>query len=219
MIQPDLGDVAGFVLAGGRSSRMGSDKALIQLASLPLVAHSLDILRRAGVPVEIAGSASTMEGYAPVIPDVEPGRGPLGGVCAALRSTSARHAIFLSVDSPFIPASLIRYLLHHARITHAAVTVPSVAGHAQTFPAVVDRAALDPLQSALDAGAGGCFAAFQKAASEEGNSLSVLPVESLVQSGQVAHPNRLPVAFWFLNVNTPDVLREAESLLARHRVI
>lgn len=163
MIQPDEDprDAAGFVLAGGRSSRMGSDKALVQLAGLPLVAHALEILRSAGVPGAIAGSTSTMEEYAPVIQDIEPGRGPLGGVCAALRSTSARHAIFLSVDSPFIPASLIRYLLHHACVTRAAVTVPSVAGHAQTFPAVIDPMILDRLQSDLDAGAGGCFAAFR----------------------------------------------------------
>jgi len=222
LIQPDedqLADAAGFVLAGGKSGRMGSDKALVQLGGRPLVAHALDILRLAGVPGAICGSASPIGEDATVIQDTEPGRGPLGGVCAALQFTTARHAVFLSVDSPFIPASLILYLLDHARITGAAVTLPSVAGHAQTFPAVVVRAVLGRLKFALDSGVGGCFAAFQKAAKESGSGFSVLPVESLVQPGQVAHPDHLPPAFWFLNLNTRDDLGKAESLLAGYRVI
>lgn len=209
---------AGFVLAGGQSSRMGADKALARLAGEPLVVHALGILRESGLPAAISGARSPLAGFAPVVEDS--GLGPLAGVCAALASSSARHGVFLPVDLPFLPASLVVFMLHHARVTGAAVTVPSVNGYAQTFPAVVDRSALAALETELIEGRGGCFSAFQAAAAQSGRLFSVLAVELLLQSGQIAHPDGLPAAVWFHNVNTPEELERAESLLAAtHRVI
>ena len=47
----------------------------------------------------------------------------------------------------------------------------------------------------------------------------MLPVELLVQSGQIAHPEDLPAVFWFKNVNTPEDLERAQAILANsHRV-
>jgi molybdopterin-guanine dinucleotide biosynthesis protein A len=208
-------DIAGFVLAGGRSSRMGVDKALVQFADRPLVAHAVGLLRAAGIAAAIAGARSQLQDFAPVIEDERPDAGPLSGICAALASTPARWAVFLSVDLPLLPASLLVYLLHHARITGAAVTVPSVNGFAQTFPAVVDRAALPVLREELDAGRGGCFAAFKVAAAARAQAVKVLPVELLVQTGQISHPHCLPAARWFLNVNSQADLERAEALATR----
>ncbi len=210
---PSAPDAAGFVLAGGQSSRMGADKAVVQLAGRPLVAHALDILREASLSASIAGARSPLAEYAPLVEDSTPGLGPLSGICAALASCTNRHAVFLPVDLPLIPASLVAFLLHHAQVTGAAVTMAAVNGFAQTFPAVVDRRALPPLESALKGGHRGCFAAFEDAANQLAFPLSILAVELLVQSGQVAHPNGLPAAFWFHNVNTPEELERAEALL------
>lgn len=216
MSLPDSGtaEAAGFVLAGGQSSRMGADKALTELAGQPLVVHALEILREAGLPAAIAGARSPLGGYAPVVEDFVPGSGPLGGVCAALASTDAERAAFLSVDMPLLPASLVAYQLWHAQITGAAVTVPSVNGFVQTFPAVVDRAALPILEASLQSGRGGCFAAFRTAAAKLSRPFSILPVELLAQPGHVARPDSLPVALWFLNVNCPAELARAQALLA-----
>jgi molybdopterin-guanine dinucleotide biosynthesis protein A len=212
-------DAAGFVLAGGQSSRMGEDKALIRLANEPLVARALGILREAGLDASIAGARSSLDAFAPVVQDSHPDRGPLAGICAALASTSARYAVFLPVDLPLLPASLVRFLLHHARVVGGAVTVPSVSGFAQTFPAVVDRSTLPALETALKEGHGGCFSAFKDAAAQTGGRFSVPAVEMLVQSGQVNHPKDLPAVFWFKNVNTPEDLERAEFILANlHRV-
>jgi molybdopterin-guanine dinucleotide biosynthesis protein A len=186
---------------------MGQDKALVRLAGQPLVVHALGLLREAGLTGSIAGGRSSLAAFAPVVEDSEPGLGPLGGVCAALASTSAHWAVFLPLDLPLLPASLVAYLLDRARITGAAITVPSVNGYAQTFPAVVDRAALPRLRAELEAGRGGCFAAFQAAANSLGQSLAVLPVELPVQSGRITHLEGLPAARWFLNVNSPGDLR------------
>jgi molybdopterin-guanine dinucleotide biosynthesis protein A len=229
----DEPDAAGFVLAGGQSSRMGRDKALLPVAGRPLVAHALSILEQAGLPASIAGvpsggwlekpeSAGWIAGahanfasYAPVVEDAEPGLGPLAGVSAALDSTSARYAVFLTVDQPLLPPSLLVFLLHHARITGRAVTVPTVNGFTQTFPAVLDRSVLPALQAELSAQRGGCFAAFQAAAASLDQPISAVRVEFLAQSGQIIHALGLPPALWFLNLNSPQDLERAEALAAR----
>ena len=207
-------EAAGFVLAGGRSSRMGRDKALLPFAGRTLIEQALAILREAGLPASIAGARSPLAAFAPVVEDAHPGLGPLSGICAALQSTSAQTAVLIPVDLPLIPASLIVYLLHHARTTGRAVTIPSINGFAQTFPAVLDRAALRALAYELESGRRGCFAAFQAAAAHCGQPLTVLPVELLVQSGHVAHPRGLPPSRWFLNLNTEEDLRRAQHHLA-----
>jgi len=210
-------DAAGFVLAGGQSSRMGRGKALISFAGRPLIVHALDTLRAAGLTAFVAGSSTELssgrlDSLPPVVADSEPGLGPLSGICAALSSTRHRWAVFLPVDLPLLPASLIAYLLRHAEITGQAITVASVSGFTQTFPAVLDCAALPALQSELSAGHLGCFKAFKAAAESLGRRVSVVPVELLAQAGHVAHPSGLPACRWFLNVNSPRDLEHAESL-------
>ncbi len=187
------GDVIGFVLAGGQSSRMGRDKALLPFAGRPLVAHALSILEAAGVPAMIAGAASSalrsLPAFAPIVEDASPGLGPLSGICAALSTISSRYAVFLPVDlasasglAPRLPSALT------PESPDSAVTVPSVSGFAQTFPAVLDRAALPALQNELDAQRYGCFSAFQAASAAVGQSVSCIAVELLAQTGQVSDP-------------------------------
>jgi molybdopterin-guanine dinucleotide biosynthesis protein A len=120
----------------------------------------------------------------------------------------------VSVDLPLLPASLLVFLVHHAKITGAAVTLCSVNGFPQTFPAVVCRSALPVLQGELKADRRGCFSAFQAAASSLNQPMTILPVEFLVQSGHIAHPHGLPPAWWFLNVNNSEDLRRAADLHA-----
>ncbi|HUX45604.1 MAG TPA: molybdenum cofactor guanylyltransferase [Terracidiphilus sp.] len=205
------GSAAGFVLAGGESSRMGRDKALVELDGRPLVEHVLGTLRESGLEARIAGARSDLKSYAPVIED--PGGGPLSGICAALASCEAELAVFVPVDMPLVPPKLLEYLVFHARMTGAAVTVPSALGRAETFPAVVDRLALPVLQETLEAHTGGCFAAFARAAERLGRPIAVVAVEELAQCGQVMHPLGVPAGQWLRNVNTPEDLTLAEALV------
>ena len=207
-------DAVGFVLAGGRSSRMGSEKALIELAGEPLVAHAIRILRKAGLTVWIAGARSPLDCYAQVVPDTEPDRGPLGGICTALAFTAAKRAIFLPVDMPLLPAALVLLLLEAARGEDTLVTVPALGGFAQTFPVVVDRAALPWIRAALEGGRGGCFQAFQAAAAGVGQTVKVVPVEQTEKDGKLGQIDALPVENWFMNVNEPADLARAEACLA-----
>jgi molybdopterin-guanine dinucleotide biosynthesis protein A len=102
---------------------MRTDKALVNFEGRPLIAHALQILRGAGLEPAIAGARSDLSAFAPVIPDAEPDLGPLSGICAAMAFTSTEWSIFLSVDLPRLPASLVTYLLFHAQVTGAAATV------------------------------------------------------------------------------------------------
>lgn len=204
-------DVAGFVLAGGLSRRMGSDKALVEFAGRPLIARALAILRSAGFSASVAGARSDLSGYAPVVADTEPDRGPLGGICSALSHARAEWSVFLPVDLPLLPAPLLGYMVEHARIKEDAVTVVSVSGFAQTFPAVIRYDALPSLIHELDSGRSGCFAAFQAAAAQAGGAIAVIPLEYVVQASRIAHPDSLFPAQWFANLNTPADLRRARA--------
>jgi molybdenum cofactor guanylyltransferase len=198
---------------------MGRDKALLPFAGRPLIARALATLREAGLPAAIAGADqaanSALATYAPIVPDPQPGLGPLAGICAALEAASTRFVVILPIDLPLLPTSLVAYMLHHARITGCAVTVPSVNGFAQTFPVVLVRSALPALRAELHSGKLGCFSAFQAAAESFGQPIAVVPVEMLAQSGQIAHPFGLAPVRWFLNVNTPQDLGRAELLSSR----
>lgn len=205
-------EVAGFVLAGGRSSRMGRDKAIVELHGHTLAALAVNALKASGLSAAIAGARSGLGHLAPVVADEAPDEGPLRGVCTALGSTNAELAVFLPVDLPFIPSSLLSYMVSDARVTGAAVTLVSVNGFIQTFPAVIRAGLLPFLQEELVAGRRGCFAAFQAASSRVDEGLRVTPVELLVQPGQVRDKGDLPAYRWFLNVNTPGDVERADRI-------
>lgn len=204
--------VEGFVLAGGQSSRMGQDKALVMLAGKPLVEHALAVLRGtglrgAGLSARIAGARSDLSRFAPVVPDEAPdfvpSSGPLSGVCSALHQAAAEWVVFVSVDQPLMAPSLLTFMLEHARLTGRPVTLVSLNGFAQTFPAVVRRDALPVLLAELHGGRAGCFAAFKAA------RVSVICVENVVQTGHVADARGFAPYVWFRNVNTPEDLAAA----------
>ena len=211
-------EVVGFVLAGGKSSRMGQDKALLSLAGQTLAGRALSILTAAGLPASLAGASPTLATLAPVIQDNQLSQGPLAGICAALESTQARWAVFLSVDLPFLLPSLINYFVRHAQLSGSLVTLPAINGFPQTFPVVLAREALPSLAADLAVGRRGCYSAFRSAASAAGQPVTVLPVEMLVQAGQLNHPEETPAYRWFLNLNTPADFDRAQDFAANSRI-
>jgi molybdopterin-guanine dinucleotide biosynthesis protein A len=103
-----------YVLAGGRSSRMGRDKALLELAGKSLLEHALTKLRRIGEDVAILSNNEELARFAPVVRDLHPDCGPMSGLEAAL--THARHewSLIVPVDIPFLPTV---FLHEWARMT------------------------------------------------------------------------------------------------------
>lgn len=99
--------VNGYVLTGGRSSRMGRDKALLELAGKPLVERAVEKLRRVCAEVSVVGNRPELEVYAPVVRDLHEGCGPLGGIEAAIQSSDREWNLLMAVDMPFLPAAFL----------------------------------------------------------------------------------------------------------------
>lgn len=145
-------DVAGFVLAGGKSSRMGSDKAFLELNGRTLLAWALDLVRGVTSEFHIVGPREKFELFGPTVEDVFRDRGPLGGIHAALSNSSRELNLLLAVDLPYLDPSFLSYLVTKARGTDTVVTVPRVAGGWQPLCAVYRRSFLERAEEALQRG-------------------------------------------------------------------
>jgi molybdopterin-guanine dinucleotide biosynthesis protein A len=104
MVAGTLLDVGGYVLAGGKSSRMGRDKALLELAGKPLALRAVTKLRRVCADVHILSARPELEAFAPLVRDLHEGCGPMGGLEAALEHSPHEWNLFMPVDMPFLPA-------------------------------------------------------------------------------------------------------------------
>ncbi len=200
-------DIEGFVLAGGKSSRMGQDKALIQFAGQPLIFSSLKQLKTVAKTVRIAGNRDDLERFAPTIPDRWRDSGPLAGIHAALSASASDWNIFLPVDMPLLPTPFLQWMQNRVRQTGALATLPTIAGIPQPLVAVYHRALLPGLEKSLQSGTRKTInAIFTVAEGTAGTSqpLDIFSVESVSASGQFASiESDLPVCQWFRNMNTP----------------
>jgi len=138
---------SGYVLVGGRSTRMGRDKA-----SLPFRGSTLS----ASIAREVAlaaGSATLVGDPAKGIPDLYPGEGPLGGILTALAHTTADWNLIVACDMPCAGASLFRRLLEAARQSDADALVPlGPAGFPEPLCAVYHRRARPAIEARFAAG-------------------------------------------------------------------
>lgn len=194
----------GFVVAGGQSTRMGRDKALLPLNGVPFIARALDLLRGVGLSARICGSRPDLARFAEVIPDNFPDCGPLAGIEAALALSDAELNLFLSVDLPGLPAPFLRWLVARAEATQAVATIPVVGDRAQPLCAVYSRRLLEGIRHSLSAADCKVMHGIRNAAEMLGEAIDPFDVEtvaaSLIPGEWPASP---PVAEWFHNVNTP----------------
>ena len=130
------------LLAGGRSARMGRDKALLPLADgRTLLARQLATLRATGA-AEILVSARPEQNLpldgARLIPDLQPDSGPLAGLAAALAAAKHERVLVLAVDLPHVPPALLSNLV--AVATSGVGVVPFLRGAPEPLVAVYPRA-------------------------------------------------------------------------------
>ena len=190
---------------------MCSDKALALFQGVPLIQVALQTIEAVGISARIAGSRSDLSSFAAQIPDTFAETGPLGGVHAALSVSNAEWNLFLPVDLPLMPSSLLACLLQRAMLTGSPVAAARLNGRIQPFPVVLHRAVLLSITQRLQGGNTACHAAWQGIPPELNSSLDAVPVEYLCQCGQSSHPRGLPPFLWFQSANTPAEL----SLLNR----
>jgi molybdopterin-guanine dinucleotide biosynthesis protein A len=151
---------AAVLLAGGKSSRMGRDKAALPVNGEPLWQHQLAILR-ATQPAELFISGKSDGPYADcgieILADEFPDCGPLGGIATALRRCQSERLLVLAVDMPAMTTEYLRSLLDESQRTAKGV-VPFVAADVrrranfEPLAAVYPRAALTIAKECLRAG-------------------------------------------------------------------
>src|SRR5579864_1959006 len=141
-----MAELSAFVLAGGKSSSMGVEKATLMLDGVPL----LEIATRKALAltqkVYVVGLRTRFG--ADAIEDVFPGQGPLGGIHAALSASHTEMNLVLAVDLPFVTIEFLRFLQRHAESSSAMVVVsrsasgwqPLCAAYRRDFRAAAEQA-------------------------------------------------------------------------------
>jgi len=197
---------AGYVLAGGRSSRFGSDKALAELGGRPALARMLDAVSGSDARCTIVVGEREKYGHlgARCIPDRWPGEGPFGGIVTALLQSSAdkygyHWNLIVSCDMPFITAEWLNHLVAHALRSSADVMVPKSAHGLEPLCACWRTAAVKKLRTLFDEG-----------------------VRKVTDAMKQVHTEVLDESVWkrfdtknrlFWNMNTPADYEEARRIL------
>lgn len=188
----------GFVLAGGKSSRMGQDKALLQFRGRPMVEIGVEKLRSFCADVSIVGDRADLEGFAPLVRDEREGAGPAGGIEAALRASAQRWAMFMPVDVPLVPAELLRAWAEKVIEGDQRGSYLVAAGRVQPAFCLLPKAAYDLWRVGLDEG-------------ERRLEVLLRRAGALERSAEAARgATTAQVRRWFANVNTPQDLAHAE---------
>jgi len=191
-------DLSAFVLAGGKSTRMGTDKAFVVLQGRELVARALELARSVTNNVSIVGDPAKFASFGPVVEDIFPACGPLGGIHAALRGSQTDLNLILAVDVPFVTGALLQYLIRRAGESPTAlVTVPRTGPGWQPLCAIYRRKFADVAQQSLRAGRYKIDALFDKKRTQ------VITGDELQSAGFSADV--------FTNVNTPEDLAAARQ--------
>ena len=185
-----MGDVSAFVLAGGKSTRMGRDKALLLLDGRTLVERAVELAQAVSRQVWIVGDARKYSSFAPVIEDVYARQGPLGGIHAGIASNGREWNLILAVDSPFLDAGFLNWMVEEARNAAAVVTVPRAGGRLQPLSAVYHQSFASDAKAALEAGKNKIDLLFREVKTR------VIEEDEIVQRGYSIE--------MFRNVNTPE---------------
>jgi molybdopterin-guanine dinucleotide biosynthesis protein A len=145
-------DVTAFILAGGKSSRMGTEKAFLELDGRLLIDRMIGIAKSVSEAMRIVGPKQKFGAFGQIVTDIYPDRGPLGGIHAALTMSPTEYNLMLAVDMPFVESKLLKYLLAEAHKTPALVVVPRVGGGYQPLCAVYRKAFAEVAEKALSRG-------------------------------------------------------------------
>jgi molybdenum cofactor guanylyltransferase len=146
--------VAGIVLAGGRSRRMGQDKALLRVGGgPPLISLVVDRLRALVGEVIVVTSDGARLGALParIVPDVYADAGPLSGIYSGLLATDRERALVTACDMPFLSSRLLAYLLQVSG-SHDVVLPRLVSGFLEPLHAVYSQTCREVFRRQLDAG-------------------------------------------------------------------
>jgi molybdopterin-guanine dinucleotide biosynthesis protein A len=183
--------IDGFVLAGGKSTRMGQDKALMPFEGKPLVLRAAEILRPFVCEITLLAPPDRYGNLGlPVVADQWPDQGPLAAVCTGLLSSHAKWSIFLACDLPLVSRQFIQLLVARVGATHSDAVVPRTEDGWQPLSAAYHSRCRTAFAQALEAGRRSIIGLFDEVRVE------VITHDEMVSAGLSEVE--------LTNVNTPD---------------
>lgn len=194
--------IEGFVLAGGRSSRMGREKALLELGGVPLIVRTARLVETVLGSARVVGETAGIRALGlSTVPDDWPGVGPLGGIATALRVSRAPWSLVVACDLPYLTVAWLEYLVSRALGSGADAVIAMNASGAEPLCAAYRESAEPTIRSAL--------------------SLGKLKVRSMLENlrGEVIEPEEWKRfdsdGYLFKNMNSPEDYEEARERLGK----
>jgi len=190
------------IQAGGKSSRMGEDKALMPIiGKTSLIEYILDQINNLGAErLIISNDVKKYERLGlPVYPDVYPQVGPLGGLYSAIYHSKYNYCLILACDMPFVNLPLIDFMVKQA--PHFDVVIPrwKPEDYAEPFRAIFSKACLNPIREAIASGKKRVISFFREV------EIRYIDAEEISKFD--------PDGLTFFNVNTPEDLLEAQKII------
>ncbi|MBI5927811.1 MAG: molybdenum cofactor guanylyltransferase [Chloroflexi bacterium] len=188
------------IMAGGKSSRMGTDKSFVTLLGKPLIEHLLDRLADLGEDERILITNRPDDYVAlglPMFPDVLPEKGSLGGIYTAITHSQSDYTLVIACDMPFANPALLKYMIGLCDGSYD-VIVPRVDNYPEGLHAIYKQTCLAPIRKLLDA-----------------DQLKVMGFYGDVRVRYLDEAEYQPFdakGLSFFNVNTPHELEEARRL-------
>ncbi len=183
-------DVTAVILAGGRSKRMGTDKALIRYQGHTLLERQIANMQRLFAHVLVAGGdpARYPQTTVPVVPDVLASGGSIVGLHAGLTAATTDRIFAVACDIPFPQERLIRFLLEVA--PGADWVVPQTAKGLEPLFALYSQKCRPAIERIVDAG-----------------DMRIQLLDDHIETARIAETDLRrhdPALRSFINVNTPD---------------
>jgi molybdopterin-guanine dinucleotide biosynthesis protein A len=142
-----------FVLAGGRSSRMGRSKALLPFAGKPLIMHMAQLIEPVSERPTIVGPPGEYRRFGfRVVADDRRNLGPLGGICTALRVTRREWSLIVGCDLPFLTREWLEFLISRAASSPADVVIPMNERGYEPLCAMYRKRAHEAIDAAVERG-------------------------------------------------------------------
>jgi molybdopterin-guanine dinucleotide biosynthesis protein A len=202
MEKSDSSPVSAIILAGGRSRRLGQDKALLRLRGQPLLARTVHTL--SALSSDLVVVSNTPEHYEPLalpvryVPDERQGRGSLMGIYSGLKAVHRPHALVVACDMPFLNLPLLRYML--TLIEDHDVVVPRVGDFFEPLHAMYGRGCLPMMGHLLDQGQRRILSVFAEVRVRYVSAAEIEPFDPQHRS--------------FININTSEDWERVQELVA-----
>ena len=193
--------MTGIILSGGKSLRMGENKAFIEIEGVPIIQRIYTLFKELFHEVIIVTNQIELfkKFDSKIYSDLLPDKGALGGLYTGLFFSNFHYSFCVACDMPFLNKSLVQYLIK--RIGDEDVIVPRTKDGLQPLHAIYSKNCLDPIKEIIEQG-----------------KFKIIDIYHRVQVNIIEEADFIsldPFRESFINVNTPEellsILRVKES--------